>query len=557
MGCGLPSNDMKKFACLLFVLTFLGPVASTPAAESGETVALVYNSYMPGSKDVADHYAARRHVPPDQVVGLKMSTNDAIGRDQYDDQVEKPIRQFLESQKLLVFEPDASGAMKLKESRIRYLVLCYGVPVRIGEEPKLVEPGAERMQQGLRRNEAAVDSELSLLPLGDPHRMLAGAVTNPFFRATNGAAFSPGRGVLMVTRLDGPSAAIARALVDKALQAESDGLWGRAYIDLRVLPDDATTKKGDLWMRACAEEAGGYGFDTVVDDKPQTFSEGFPMSQIALYAGWYDSHVSGPFKQPKVEFMPGAFAYHLHSYSAQRLRCANTNWVGPLLAGGAAATMGCTAEPYLEGTPNIAIFFARFLAGMSLGEAAYASQPVLSWQTTVVGDPLYRPFGKDPQLLHEYLTATHSPMLAWSHERIINLSLNHHVEPAKLVTYLQSVDLTPQSAVLTEKLGDLYLMQGLTNLAVEAWQSALKLTPTPLQAARLTFDIGDNLIASHREARALEAYDNYLKQYPAYPGALELYQKMAGLAKTLREPEEAARYEKEISRLNGPPSAAK
>ena len=47
------------------------------------------------------------------------------------------------------------------------------------------------------------------------------------------------------------------------------------------------------------------------------------MSQIAIYCGWYDENVSGPFTLPKVEFMPGAFAYHLHSFSAATLRSAN------------------------------------------------------------------------------------------------------------------------------------------------------------------------------------------------------------------------------------------
>src|SRR2546430_16170962 len=52
-------------------------------------------------------------------------------------------------------------------------------------------------------------------------------------------------------------------------------------------------------------------------------------------------------------------------------------------------------EPYLEGTINVAAFFADFTAlGFSFGEAAYAAQPSISWQTTVVGDPLYRPFGR-------------------------------------------------------------------------------------------------------------------------------------------------------------------
>ena len=50
------------------------------------------------------------------------------------------------------------------------------------------------------------------------------------------------------------------------------------------------------------------------------------MSQIAIYAGWYDGDVSGPFTLPKVEFMPGAFAYHLHSFSADTLRSETSHW---------------------------------------------------------------------------------------------------------------------------------------------------------------------------------------------------------------------------------------
>ncbi len=37
---------------------------------------------------------------------------------------------------------------------------------------------------------------------------------------------NPTNGILLVARLDGPTADIARGLVDKALQAERDGLVG-------------------------------------------------------------------------------------------------------------------------------------------------------------------------------------------------------------------------------------------------------------------------------------------------------------------------------------------
>ena len=54
---------------------------------------------------------------------------------------------------------------KIDESKIRYAALCYGVPIRITTNPNLQEQGNEKLRPEMRRNEAAVDSELALLPL--------------------------------------------------------------------------------------------------------------------------------------------------------------------------------------------------------------------------------------------------------------------------------------------------------------------------------------------------------------------------------------------------------
>ena len=43
-------------------------------------------------------------------------------------------------------------------------------------------------------------------------------------------------------------------------------------------------------------------------------------------------------------------------------------------------------------TPHLDIFHDRLRAGFTFAESAYMSQRVLSWMTTFVGDPLYRPF---------------------------------------------------------------------------------------------------------------------------------------------------------------------
>jgi uncharacterized protein (TIGR03790 family) len=552
----MSANFMRFFPPIL-VLTVAVTMGGDAlfAAEPGEaeSVVVIYNSQMPESKDVADHYAARRRVPDNQVIGFKLPTSELIMRSVYDDQLVSPLLRYLDEQKLLVFEPDPTskidGARKVKEARIRYIVLCYGIPLRIGGDSNLKEPGEEKVREEFRQNGAAVDSELCLLPWPDPHRLLAGFTPNPCYGATNPAVINPANGVLMVARLDGPDAAIARALVDKSMEAERDGLWGRAYFDMRGRAKDDSLRKGDDWIGAAAIASHTYGFETVVDDREELFSAGFPMSQIALYAGWYAGNVNGPFARPKVEFMPGAFAYHLHSFSAQTLRSTTNNWCGPLLADGATATMGCVDEPYLDGTPNLAIFFTRWLSGFTFGEAAYASQGPLSWQTTVIGDPLYRPFGRDPRKLHEALIARHSPMIEWSHLRVVNLSLVHGVAPAKLVQYLEGVDTTAQSAVLTEKLGDLYLMEGQTNLTIKSWRHALTLNPTPLQAVRLVLVLGDKLAATGQEEQALAIYDAFLQGTPDYPDALALYQKMEPLAKKLHKKSQATHYAEEIARL--------
>jgi tetratricopeptide (TPR) repeat protein len=251
------------------------------------------------------------------------------------------------------------------------------------------------------------------------------------------------------------------------------------------------------------------------------------MSQIAIYCGWYDGDVDGPFAQPQVEFMPGAFAYHLHSDSAASIRTANRFWVGPLLAKGATCTMGCVYEPYLACTPNVAVFLARLMAGgFTFGEAAWVAQPALSWQMTVVGDPLYRPFGKSPLELQAQLTRNHSPLVEWAHLRIIDLHLVQNAPLAQAVNYLETVGANVQSAVLTEKLADLYEAQGKPSAAINTYRKALKLNPSPQQKIRLRLTLGEKLQAQNLEIEAFANYKELLNEAPDYPGKNSIEEKL-------------------------------
>jgi uncharacterized protein (TIGR03790 family) len=544
-----------------------GGAAPAPAGNAGQEVVVVYNKRVPESKALAQYYARVRQVPAEQVLGVDLPDTEGISRAEYRDGLEKPLAGFLESRKLWRIGPvnvPASGNHPGKverlpvSSRIRYAVLCYGMPLRIGEDTDLREEAMEKARPEMRRNEAAVDSELALLPLIQEKYPLGGGLRNPVYGATNAAAISPTNGVLMVARLDGPSAAIARGLVDKATEAETHGLWGRAYFDLRNTTDPGL-KMGDEWIRAASEICRHLGFETVVDENAGTFPAGFPMSHIALYMGWYDENVSGPFAQPVVEFMPGAFAYHLHSFSACSLRVTNRYWVGPLLAKGATITMGCVAEPYLVGTPDLATFTGRFVySGFSFGEAAYAGQRLLSWQITVVGDPLYRPFGRNPDQQFLEMEARDSQWREWSYLRLLDLNLANGKPLPAGVTFLEELELTRHSAVLTEKLADLYAALGKPLSAVHAYEQALALNPSPQQRLRLRLALGEKLAALNRDElananqKAYEDYQKLLQEAPDYPDKPAIYRRLLPLAQKLNKKTEAEQYETALRPQTGP-----
>ncbi len=506
----------------------------------GDEVVVIYNSRVPESKSIAEHYAKMRQVPEKQIYGFALTTNEEMSRAEFRDSLQSPLAKKLETDGLwklaMTFykgtndQPDRT-VRKVVASKIRYAVLCYGVPLKIAPDASIHEIKAEKMQPELRRNEAAVDSELAWLPLSQMEFPLTGVFPNWLYGATNSELFNPTNGFLMVARLDGPTAEIASNLVDKALQAERDGLWGRAYFDARGLEKTNSYYLGDQWILAAAQISRQLGFETTVDDKPEVFPASFPMSQIAIYCGWYVLNACGPFTLPKVEFMPGAFAYHLQSYSASTIRSTTENWCGPLLAKGATCTMGCVYEPYLAGTPNVAVFLQAFGSGYTFGEAAWAAQPVLSWQTTVIGDPLYRPFGRTPQQLHAGLLRAHNPLDEWAYLRLVNIGLARGARLVELSQILENLDATTNSAVLTEKLADIYDAQGKPSSAILTWQNALKLNPSTEQHIRLRLTLGDKLQAQDRDAESIDNYQKLLTEAPDYPGREFIVNTLAALQK--------------------------
>jgi tetratricopeptide (TPR) repeat protein len=220
-----------------------------------------------------------------------------------------------------------------------------------------------------------------------------------------------------------------------------------------------------------------------------------------------------------------------------------------LLAKGATITMGTIDEPYLAGTPDIGVFAPRLLiGGFSFGEAAYASQPVLSWQTTVVGDPLYRPFRKTADELARELQREKSKMVEWCYLRLVDNNQANGRPVADLVYLLENIPATTNSAVLEEKLGDLYAAQGKPNSAVFADQRALKLDPSPQQRLRLRLTMGERMLAQGEDPEAYENYEKLLSECPAYSDKQAIYRKLLSLAQKLNKHSEAEHYEAQLKK---------
>ena len=246
---------------------------------------------------------------------------------------------------------------------------------------------------------AAVDSELTLIIAG-PYQKI-GWLPNPFNVGFDHISFvhDVRDKTVMVGRLDGPTPAIARRLIDDAMEVEKTGLAGTFYIDARGL--GGTTKVGsyawfDQHLINLYDLVKKYsGMKVVLDKKPAVFPPG-SCPDAALYCGWYSlaNYV------PAFKWNKGAVGYHVASSEATTLKQSDRNvWCKRMLEEGVAATLGPVTEPYLLSFPLPDHFFPILMTGeLPLLEVYFRTVPHVSWMQILIGDPLYQPFKGRPAI---------------------------------------------------------------------------------------------------------------------------------------------------------------
>jgi len=161
---------------------------------------------------------------------------------------------------------------------------------------------------------------------------------------------------------------------------------------------------------------------------------------------------------------------------------------------------------------------------------------------------LYRPFGQNLDQVAKELTQRKSKLAEWCYLRLVDLNQASGRPLANLVSLLDQIPLTTNSAVLTEKLAELYEAQGKPSSAVHACEEALKLEPSPQQRLRLRLTLGERLLALGRDTEGYENYQKLLTECPDYSDKVAIYKKLLPLARQLNKKSDAERYEAELKK---------
>jgi uncharacterized protein (TIGR03790 family) len=256
--------------------------------------------------------------------------------------------------------------------------------------------------------EASVDSELSLLWWDRGQYEAAWRRPNPLHHAFKKPAGSSRRDIpiLMVSRIDAPTADLALRLVDRAKEGEEQGLSGTVYLDARGLPaKDQTDTYGryDQSLRDLNSFLTQYTtYQSKLENSETRFHHPGEAPDVALYVGWYRLRQY----EDAFTFRPGAIGYHMASAEAVSIHNASERgWCKNALERGITATLGSIAEPYLDAFPEPLEFVALLMTGQySLVEAYYLTSRWISWRMVLVGDPLYNPWKATPAAKRSVLT---------------------------------------------------------------------------------------------------------------------------------------------------------
>jgi uncharacterized protein (TIGR03790 family) len=351
------------------------------AQPLNERVLVVYNAANADSAAVAEYYRSARSIPQANLCATNPPAIVYLTEAQFNATLKPQIRACLDN---------------VGRQKVLYIVMAYATPFALSTSVRgfaidsVVADIFDEVATGFVPSPFAPDT---------PHPYFANAQSQgnvyvPFQSFAQWRAAAGAKTIYSVWRLDGPTAALARGLVDNTRQAEQNGLNGIACFDRNrgnlANAFDFGYHSGDFDLTKAAEFARQAGFITIEDANAAEFGTAPAPPRCdgaVIYGGWYSlNRYSDAFS-----WNPGAFGVHYDSASAQNPRT-GTNWTTNAIQRGITMTSGATHEPFLTGLVHFDGFFRNLLEGANMGDAMLRNTAWLRWMNLNSGDPLYRPF---------------------------------------------------------------------------------------------------------------------------------------------------------------------
>jgi uncharacterized protein (TIGR03790 family) len=219
-------------------------------------------------------------------------------------------------------------------------------------------------------------------------------------------------GGYLVARLDGYTAADAKALVSRALEAERGLETGKVLLDVQpifglgdkatqpaplvgtTIPRESDWSEYNADMRHAHDLLVARGIADELD-----LSEKFMGDRKGLlgYFSWgsNDARFSAQAYQ-SLRFAPGSLSDTAVSTSGRTFLPTHggQTLLVDLIAHGLTCGKGYTDEPLLQAIASPTIALDRYTSGYTMAESFYAASHFICWEDVVVGDPLCCPYRK-------------------------------------------------------------------------------------------------------------------------------------------------------------------
>ena len=399
----------------LDLLTLLLIAAPIQAAENPATVLVVYRTNCPDydkdgtgdSEQIARYYAARRGIPLDHLLGVKVDLPG--GADPFD----KYLTWTWDAYRNALVKPLRAKLDAVGRTRIQYVVTTFGMPLRVQVPASQTALSADATLA--RPFRISADGVHYTRYYDLPGKRRYGMEHFEAFRARHAASDPPDDIGYLISRLDGVSVTACKSLIDGAIYADTYKLDGYAYVDTRrgVHTDEelrAWQSSGDYFSYADIDkgvastrlffEAAKLKVRQQPDDESigdnkagMKYTDGSPANvapRTLAYAGWYNY---GRYNSVW-DWLPGSVAIDFDSASLYAHNLFMGSFDGMALFNGASGAVGCFAEPNANGHPQPDVFFSYYTRGYTFGEAAWLSMPIRPFVDFAIGDPLMNPYGR-------------------------------------------------------------------------------------------------------------------------------------------------------------------